>query len=131
MPKLKNSIKLLEEFIAKWLPEIKEYLEKNKILVEYFSISWFLTIFSYDLALSADKENHKMLNQIWDFFFLFGWKWIFQISLAFMHHSSPQLLKLDYESALSYLKDIIRVPKWNIVCKIKSFLYVFLEGNHY
>ena len=108
LPKLKLSLIQLDVLVELYLPECSEVFNKKGISVEYFAIEWIMTLFSYDIAI-------PLLFQIWDLFFLFGWKFIIQFSLSLIQFIHPELEMLELEDSLHFIKNFVK--EGNIISK--------------
>jgi hypothetical protein len=101
MPRLKLSLHQLDNLIQRHLPSLYEIFKAKEITAELFGVQWFITLFAYDVPF----YNLKL---IWDLFFLKGWKFIFQFSLAILSSLPPITPSTDSETLISLIKNVLR-----------------------
>ena len=64
---------------------------------EFYATQWIATLFTYDLPI-------ELSTRIVDLFLIDGWKVIFKTVLTILESIQEQLIVLEYEKALRYLK---------------------------
>jgi len=68
--KLKQYFYVFERLIMLYLPELHYYLKTNSVIVNYFTSSWFITLFTNSLQYLPSSENPNVVLHIWDEFIL-------------------------------------------------------------
>jgi hypothetical protein len=68
--KLKQYFNAFDRLICLFLPELHYYFKTNSIIVNYFSSSWFITLFTNSIQYLPSRENPKVILHIWDQFIL-------------------------------------------------------------
>lgn len=101
MPKMKLACYQLDQLLCKHLPIVYAELHSKEISCELFCIQWFITIFSSDF-------DSPFLYQIWDFFLVRKWKFIFQLSIAILKQMAVFIKVLDNEVLISHIKMALR-----------------------
>ncbi len=86
-------IKVLNQLIDTYLPEISEQFRKHEIELSLICINWFLTVFS-------NVFHIKILLRVWDLFFYEGSVAIFQITLAMLKLNETAILSADNSSEI-------------------------------
>lgn len=81
--KLKQYFYAFDRLIGLFLPELHYYFKSNSVLVNYFSSSWFITLFTNSIQYLPSRENPKVVLHIWDQFILVK-KTIFKKILIFI-----------------------------------------------
>jgi hypothetical protein len=68
--RLKQYFYAFDRLLMLFLPELHFYFKNNSVIVNYFSSSWFITLFTNSIQYLSTKENPKVLLYIWDQFIL-------------------------------------------------------------
>ena len=77
--------------------------------MSYFISPWFITLFTNSFNYSEDKENPKVLLNIWDMFLFNGWNSILKIGLSLLKHFEKEILEMEFERLLHFLlNDIVK-----------------------
>ena len=101
--KLKCFFFIFERLIHIYTPEVYFIFISNNINVNYFSPSWFLTLFTNSCSIiNLDKQPEILLN-IWDFFFLKGWKALLNIGILIIIKFEKKLINSVYEEIIHFL----------------------------
>ena len=74
---LPNKMKEFKEILEKYVPEIVGYFNMKFLGVEFFTTSWFLTLFSTSMKI-------KNLIICWCFMILFGWKFFYSFVIQIL-----------------------------------------------
>ena len=80
-----------------YVPDVYSLLQVKEVPCELFSIQWYLTLFSYDF-------EPQTLIRVWDMFLLWGWKFLFQLSIVVLRKMAKKIESLEYEELVSYMK---------------------------
>ena len=91
----------MDVFVEAFLPGVHCILSKYGLTAEYYALQWFLTLYSYDL-------DCDVVWCVWDVFLSGGWRVMFQIGLALLEFAQPDLVALDYDDILMYLKTFVQ-----------------------
>ena len=86
-------IKVLNQLINTYLPEIDQHFKKHDIELSLICLNWFLTIFTNVLHV-------KVLLRVLDIFFYEGSVAIFQITLAMLKINEAAILAADNSSQI-------------------------------
>ncbi len=86
-------IKVLNQLIGTYLPEIAEQFKTHDIELSLICINWFLTVFS-------NVFHVKIILRVWDLFFYEGSVTIFQITLAMLKLNEAAILSADNSSEI-------------------------------
>lgn len=98
LPRLKCMIYQLDKLIELHLPEVQKFFKTEAISAGHFSSSWFLTLFSSNL-----QSKIPILLQIWDYFFLKGWKVIFKASITILKLMEEKICNGKFDDIMSLL----------------------------
>ena len=88
----------LELLMKEYLPSLHQHFQQLDLKGTMFASSWFLTLFANNLPLEP-------IFRIFDVLLLEGSGTLFNFSLALLKRSQSELLKLNFEESLEYLKD--------------------------
>eukprot|EP00922_Rhytidocystis_sp_ex-Travisia-forbesii_P061851 GHVS01091607.1.p1 GENE.GHVS01091607.1~~GHVS01091607.1.p1 ORF type:complete len:535 (-),score=67.13 GHVS01091607.1:797-2380(-) len=97
LPKLQVAVYQLDRLVESFLPKVYDRLVSFNIQADFYSINWFMTLFSYDMSWPS-------VLKIWDQFLLKGWKVIFKVGLAMLYKIQNRLLDMQFDEALKFLK---------------------------
>mmetsp|Transcript_4187 Transcript_4187/g.6600 ORF Transcript_4187/g.6600 Transcript_4187/m.6600 type:complete len:224 (+) Transcript_4187:1-672(+) len=100
----KNPHLAMELFRMKWLiehctPNLHNHFAEEGVDVSMFVSEWLITLFSYTFP-------HEFTFKVWDAFFVKGFTFILQVSVALLRYFEPQILKLDFENMVYFLRGI-------------------------
>ena len=93
---------VLEKLIYLKIPEIYEHLKLYKIDTNFFSSSYFITLFT-NIYPYFDTVNILALNKLFDYFIFKGWKNIFSSLLGFLYYNKDMILKNKDDDLMTYL----------------------------
>ena len=109
LSKLKSFFYVFQRIINLFLPEISSYLNSNNIEFNFFSSSWFITLFSSSRQFNQNEKVSNVLIRILDNFILFGWKSLLKVCLYLLKFYENKLLKLNNEELLQFLiNDVLK-----------------------
>ncbi|ORE11029.1 RabGAP/TBC [Rhizopus microsporus var. microsporus] len=80
------------------LPHIHRHFNEQGIRSNMYASQWFLTLFAYKFPL-------KVVYRIYDILFTEGANCLFRIGLALLAKNQANILSLDFDSLVTYLKD--------------------------
>ena len=101
--KLKCFFFIFERLIHIYTPEVYFIFISNNINVNYFSPSWFLTLFTNSCSIINLEKQPEILLNIWDFFFLKGWKALLNIGILIIIKFEKKLINSVYEDIIHFL----------------------------
>ena len=123
--KLKVFYYILEKLIYLKLPEIYECLKINNVSMNFFSSSYFITLFTNVYPSFPEIEN-KVLIKAWDVFIIQGWKSFFSSLLAILEYNKEGILNCKGDELMTYLitimakSDIFKSENVEIFCKLRK-----------
>ena len=97
LPKLNEDLWVFERLMLHFLPDVHGHLEEMGVHVSMFATEWFVTIFTSSFPFRA-------VLRIWDVFLLEGYKIVFRIALTVLKASREQILGMDFEGLMDFLK---------------------------
>eukprot|EP00922_Rhytidocystis_sp_ex-Travisia-forbesii_P055038 GHVS01081524.1.p1 GENE.GHVS01081524.1~~GHVS01081524.1.p1 ORF type:complete len:400 (+),score=82.10 GHVS01081524.1:220-1419(+) len=109
LPKLQVAVYQLDRLVESFLPKVYDRLVSFNIQADFYSINWFMTLFSYDMTWPA-------VLKIWDQFLLKGWKVVFKVGLAMLYKIQNRLLSMQFDEALKFLKVFPKDEKLGAFC---------------
>jgi hypothetical protein len=139
LPRLKLLLYQLDRLIGIFLPELHRVFKEEMVASSHFASSWFITLFA--ATLSSTPQQLTILFQIWDMFFLEGWRAVFKCALAVLMRLSEVLAAGKLEQVMSVLSKIGSplcavqifdeefIPKMQSVC-ISNALLRDLESEY-
>ncbi|RNF06722.1 rab6 GTPase activating protein [Trypanosoma rangeli] len=98
LPRLRLFLAVLRRLIERLLPALHRRFVEIGLDVFFFAPQWFLTLYTYQFPLD-------FVCRLWDLFFVDGWRVMFQAAIATLHWEQEQLLSLDMEAALLWIKE--------------------------
>lgn len=90
-----------EKLIKKFLPALHGHLDNEHVDISMFATSWLMTVF-------ASIFPFDLVSVVWDSFIVEGSKVVYRVMLALLEQAQDELLNLDMEEILCYLRDDIR-----------------------
>ena len=90
-----------EKLIKKFLPALHGHLDNEHVDISMFATSWLMTVF-------ASIFPFDLVSVVWDSFLVEGSKVVYRVMLALLEQAQDELLNLDMEEILCYLRDDIR-----------------------
>ena len=109
LEKLKTFFYDFDKLICVYAPEVEYIIKINNINVNCFCASWFLTLFSYSCQIVDRESVPRILLQIWDAFFLHGWKALLTTGLVIMKTNEEKLKAMKNVEILKYLiNDVLK-----------------------
>eukprot|EP01061_Rhynchopus_euleeides_P033193 TRINITY_DN5547_c0_g4_i1.p2 TRINITY_DN5547_c0_g4~~TRINITY_DN5547_c0_g4_i1.p2 ORF type:complete len:350 (+),score=127.80 TRINITY_DN5547_c0_g4_i1:333-1382(+) len=98
-PKTQQAFRILTMLLERFAPRLAEHLEMECVNISYFASRWFMTLF-------ANVIPTRRALQIWDVFFVEGWKIMFRVAVALLVMEEESLLGMDMEDLLTRLKTL-------------------------
>jgi hypothetical protein len=121
---LNINFKILEKIFEIYLPEVYCHLFNYRIMANYYSPSWFLTIFSCVSSIFEINNLPKFSIMIFEKFILEGWGAVFNGGFTAIQYYYRELLNVHEDSIMNYLitdfsnKEIFKNKDFNNVEKI-------------
>jgi hypothetical protein len=97
LPHLNQFLWMFEQFLNMFLPKLAEHFQKHGVVVTMYAVEWFVTLFTYILPRST-------VQRIWDLYFVDSLVVLFRVGVALLKRSEYDLLSMDFEGMLNYLK---------------------------
>jgi hypothetical protein len=88
------------ELLNKYIPSIKNSLEKKGLNHCFFSIGWILTLFS-------NSMKRKYLIKTWCFMILYGWKFFYCLTLQILKYYKKDILSKEENQLSDFMKKIL------------------------
>ena len=104
LEKLKCYFKILFKLIYLFLPKIYIQFNKHKIRDNFFTMNYFITLFTYVYSSFKDVEN-LFLIRTFDDFLLSGWKKILINFLILLKYNQNKIINFDEIQLLDYLSN--------------------------
>lgn len=80
-------------------PKLAQHLEKENIHVTMYATQWLLTLYTSSFPFA-------LVTRVWDCFLAEGWKVPYRVMLALLDKATPDLLKLQFEEILGYIREL-------------------------
>lgn len=93
------------ELISKALPSFDIFLKDHSLSHEVFTANWVITLFSS----SVDNEE---LFAIWDFVFIFGWKFVHCFIIAIINTFQREIINLKFDNYSEEIKKILHSKRF-------------------
>ncbi len=91
-------------------PELSEYLRNEGVSTNYYSSTWFMTLFTNIFNYSKIERPPETLLAIWDEFLFHGWKAVFKTGLYVMAELHNKLLELRFDDIMMLLNELPKAP---------------------
>ena len=92
-------------FIARQIPRLDKFLTEKKLNIEFFTMSWILTLFS-------DSMDTEFLVLIWDYMIVFGWKFVKYFILNILLKSQNEILNSTQSDLTHTKKNLLKNGKF-------------------
>ncbi|KAL9183787.1 hypothetical protein ACHAXT_004643 [Thalassiosira profunda] len=93
-----EALHVTERLMRKFLPKLYRHLANEHIDVSMFATQWFVTVY-------ASTFRFDLVACVWDSFLVEGWKVVYRAMLALLQHAQKDLLELDMEGILTFMRD--------------------------
>ena len=100
---LNNNFRIFEKILEIGLPDIYLHLNKYKVLSDYFTPSWFLTIFACVSPIFDKKNIPKFCILVFEKFILDGWNSVFIAGFTSLKLLSKEFLKTNEFNIYNYI----------------------------
>jgi len=114
LPLLRRYLYRFARLVQAFFPELQKHFAAKGVKSLLYSSEWFSTIFSYNFPLSLS-------SRIWDVYFVEGNEYLFKVGLAILRQFQEQLLKMDFEEIIIFLKDCGYKLDYSIVTEADEF----------
>lgn len=94
---MKLAFYIFSRLIQIYLPELHTKLKNEKVGVDIFSASWFLTVFT---TVSQTDPDSQSLIDIFDMFVAGGWLAFYKVLIVIMSSRAKEIDKLAYEDIM-------------------------------
>lgn len=94
---MKVAFYIFNRILQLYLPKLHERLKNERVGVEIFSASWFLTIFT---TVSQSDPDSKTLLDIMDTFVAGGWPAFYRVLIRILELRHSEIEKLNYEDIM-------------------------------
>ena len=91
----------LEKMMERFLPELREFFEREGIKLGMFASRWFLTVFC-----SEDVVTSEVRKKVWDIFMMEKWGVVFATSVSILTLVEGDCLKSDFEGCLKLFSNV-------------------------
>lgn len=98
MPGLQLRLFQFDRLLEDLLPLLHRHLTRQGVKTSHYATQWFMTLFSYRFPL-------EFVYRVLDSVFAEGIEAIFRFAVGLMSGAEEDLLKLNFEQALAYLKN--------------------------
>ena len=121
---LNTNFKVLEKIFEIGLPEVYYHLSNYRIMANYYSPSWFLTIFSCVSPIFEIEKIPQFSLMVFEKFIFDGWEAVFNGGFTAIQYYYRELLNVHEDMIMNYLitdfsnKDIFKNKDFDIVEKI-------------
>ncbi|PKI83169.1 GTPase-activating protein [Malassezia vespertilionis] len=97
MPALQLRLYQFDRLVEDTLPLLHMHFVRRGVKSSMYASQWFMTLFSYRFPL-------EVVYRILDSIFAEGIDAVFRFAIALLHKSEAELIKLDFEDCLNFLK---------------------------
>lgn len=94
---------LLKKLLEINLPDLYYSLLDKQIMTQFYSTSWFVTIFTSEVIKFKKEEAPKFILMAFEGFLFGGWSGIFNSGLALLFHNKDKILNYDGNKLMKYM----------------------------
>ena len=109
---IRKKLNDIEILLKRYMPDFIIYLDNNLLNHEFFTTQWIITIF-------ANSIKPHYLYKIWDFSFIYGWKFLDNFILAILLTFKKVILNYDVNHLSSFMKNLLKSDLFD-----QSFLHI-------
>ena len=102
--KLKN----YSDILNKYIPEIVEFFDKNKINHGFFTTSWILTLFS-------NSMSKECLLITWSYMIIFGWKFFFSLSIQILIWYKNEIFNTNVNELCYKMRNLLSGERFKLI----------------
>ena len=95
--------KVYEKILEINLPDIYYSLLDKQIMTQFYSTSWFVTLFSSEINIFEREKTPKFTLMTFESFITGGWSGVFNAGLAISYYNKEKILKYDGNELMRYL----------------------------
>ncbi len=88
-----------DRLIQQFHPRLARHFERQQIHITMFATQWLLTVYTSSFPFDV-------VTRVWDTFLAEGWKVAYRVMLALLEWSHSQLMKMQFEEILNYIKEM-------------------------
>ena len=104
---LSEKMDILIYLLLEYSPEVSNYLINKKINHEIFTFNWIITLFS------KNSKDDDTIYIIWDYIFIFGWKFIYFFIISILNKLKNNIIKLEIYEFMQYMKNLFLKEEFN------------------
>jgi len=105
VPLLKSYFFQLNRLIAIYLPRLHAHFSEEKVRVEYFTLPWLLTIFTFTMQNVKEHKTPPLLLCVFNDFLMSGVSAIFKCALFLLDRFGEDLLMLNCENLMKFFNE--------------------------
>jgi len=98
MAGVKETLFVADKILQKFLPKLHKHMVQEDVDLSMFATRWFMTIFTSVFPFS-------LVSRVWDVYLVEGWKVVYRVMVCLLGHAQLDLMDLDMEDILTYLRD--------------------------
>ena len=100
---LVNFFKVFEKILEIYHPDIYYSLLDKQIMTQFFSTSWFVTIFTSEINEFKSEKAPKFILMAFEGFIFGGWSGIFNAGLTLIYYNKDKILNYDGNELMRYM----------------------------
>ena len=117
-----ETLYVADRLVRAFLPKLSQHLEEEGVDISMFATQWIMTVF-------ASTFPFDLVARVWDSYLAEGRKVLFRVLLSLLEFAQPDLLHLDLEHILAYLRDVLP-SKIHGPSIVKAALTIPLRKRH-
>mmetsp|Transcript_43310 Transcript_43310/g.75955 ORF Transcript_43310/g.75955 Transcript_43310/m.75955 type:complete len:208 (+) Transcript_43310:381-1004(+) len=98
MAGVRETLYVADKIFQKFLPKLHKHMEKEHVNISMFATQWIMTLFTSTFPFG-------LVSRVWDSYIVEGWKVVYRVLLSLLEHAQHDLIDLDLEDILTYLRD--------------------------
>ena len=113
---------IADRLVQKFLPKLSKTLSKEGVNISMFATPWIMTVFTSTFPFD-------LVSRVWDSYIVEGRKVIFRTLLSLLEAAQHDIINLNLENILTYLRDLLP-SKINGQSIVKASLQIPLRQKH-
>ena len=121
VPLLKKHFYQMDRVLYDNYPNLSIYFRNEGIKANFFSPTWFITLFTNSMQYNNEDMPSSFLLEIWDAFLLYGWKAIYKVGIFIIGMLEKELTGAKSEQIMVTFGDLSKGKIFNDQTILKEF----------
>lgn len=95
--------KVFEKILEIYYPDIYYSLLDKEIMTQFYSTSWFVTLFTSEITEFRAEKASKFILMAFDNFIYGGWSGLFNAGLSLIYHNKAKIFQYDGNELMRFM----------------------------